>query len=921
MKIFTNKTIWKKIAIVLIFIILFQAIATNPAVAKSDGDVLEGGGKLLKPIFSLLVTVGDGIMNILHSSIMGIDESLIKVDTKAEWWKTLITVISVIITVACIIGAIILSGGVATILAWTAVIQIAGSLVLGTNFIANLAEGAGQAVMSQFGKDSLPSKLYLPLYSYSPEEIFRGNILLFNVNFFREPYTIKEATKKNEDGDKVISYYYYEDENGKDLDTDGDGNNDTKGYITSNQDSAAILQKTISSWYNAIKNICLVLMLSILVYIGIRILLSSVASDKAKYQTMLKDWLIGLCLLFLMHYIMAFSVTIVDKLTDVVSTSLDDNKYIALIPYKKEIKKDLEEIGLEEKLRVNAEEPKDGYAWPSNLMGYLRMKSQLNSHGWQYVGEAIIFLTLIMFTIMFTFTYFRRLLHMAFLTIIAPLVALTYCIDKLNDGQAQGFNKWFKEYIFNLLIQPMHLLLYYILITSTFELMGENIIYAMVATGFMIPAEKLLRSLFGFEKAATAPAIGPAGAMMASSLVSGLLNKRSGGAGKGEKASSKDDDSSDKVPKPRESNPVDAFLDEAEEDDDSPQQQMLDNYDEQFGGEDWDPAEREAMAREANGNEGSMNYSNEEYEDIVRGTLGPDASEEEVQRAMQEWYGNEGQTSENNRTNRTETESTGRAPTTPTTETPTQNSKKPRKIRRAIARRAHAYKAVGKAVIRDIPRKAKGLPKKAIRTVGKVGAGVAVGALAAGATAGITMATGDGSNVAKATAAAATAGFAMGTGMGKGTTMKPELKEAYDQAYDKSKEYKQDAMNDYVKDYMKDPKNKTYFEESLGKEEARKMYKSGEIEEYLNNGINNKKEIKALHKLQKETGIDRKRAIAVSQLNKMVGEDTNNMGQEKRDDWEQRLGGMAAKSGIRDRQGFAKKRLEEMDKLNDLMNK
>ena len=40
---------------------------------------------------------------------------------------------------------------------------------------------------------------------------------------------------------------------------------------------------------------------------------------------------------------------------------------------------------------------------------------------------------------------------MAFLTIIAPLVALTYPIDKINDGKAQAFNMWFKEYIFNLL--------------------------------------------------------------------------------------------------------------------------------------------------------------------------------------------------------------------------------------------------------------------------------------------------------------------------------------------------------------------------------------------------------------------------------------------------------------------------------------
>ena len=38
---------------------------------------------------------------------------------------------------------------------------------------------------------------------------------------------------------------------------------------------------------------------------------------------------------------------------------------------------------------------------------------------------------------------------MAFLTLIAPLVALTYPIDKMNDGQAQAFNRWMKEYIFN----------------------------------------------------------------------------------------------------------------------------------------------------------------------------------------------------------------------------------------------------------------------------------------------------------------------------------------------------------------------------------------------------------------------------------------------------------------------------------------
>ena len=37
-------------------------------------------------------------------------------------------------------------------------------------------------------------------------------------------------------------------------------------------------------------------------------------------------------------------------------------------------------------------------------------------------------------------------------------------IDKLNDGQAQAFNMWLKEFIFNILIQPFHLLIYMVFI-------------------------------------------------------------------------------------------------------------------------------------------------------------------------------------------------------------------------------------------------------------------------------------------------------------------------------------------------------------------------------------------------------------------------------------------------------------------------
>lgn len=121
---------------------------------------------------------------------------------------------------------------------------------------------------------------------------------------------------------------------------------------------------------------------------------------------------------------------------------------------------------------------------------------------------------------------------MIFLTLISPVVALTYPIDKINDGSAQGFNKWFREYIFNLLLQPLHLLLYFILVSSAFDLAASNYIYSTVAIAFMIPAEKLLRSLFGFEKAQTSGMVSAAaGGALAMAAIKGI-----GKIGKGKSA-------------------------------------------------------------------------------------------------------------------------------------------------------------------------------------------------------------------------------------------------------------------------------------------------------------------------------------------------------------------------------------------------
>lgn len=894
MKIFTNKSIGKKIVIAILIVLSFQIVMMKPVQA----DAVEFGGKLLSPIMSLLVGIGDGINDLISRTIMGYNSTLYEVEMGNSFWEKLGTIFVAIAAAAIAIVAIVATMGFAAMVA--AALSITATVTIG---MGTIVAGATVGLMAGvwYSDQVLPDDLYLPMYTYSAEEIFKGNILLFDVNYFHKAPQIKE----HKDDDGKILYYYYIDENGNEI-------------KTSNQNSAVILKNTVSSWYNGLRNICLVLMLSVLVYIGIRILLSSVASDKAKYLAMLKDWFIGLCLLFLMHYIMAFSVTLVEKLTDVVKTAVDENGYTVTIEASgskgEKIKEAVDKKHLNMPQYIQKEEDGSEYLiWPTNLMGSLRLQLQMEDYGAQYVGLSICFLMLCLFTLYFTIIYMKRVLHIAFLTIIAPMVALTYCIDKVNDGQAQGFNKWFKEYIFNLLIQPLHLLLYYILVTSAFELASTNVIYSIVALGFMIPAEKLLRGFFGFEKAQTAPAMGPAGAMMASTALSHMLNKGSKGKGKdGGSASGKTDGSSDSVPNPiRGRDPMESFMGSGEE---TPAQQQQDAYNENFGTGDWDPLEANALAEAANSGQGGMQYSREDYEQMARNDLGEDATQQQIQDHMRDVFGIE-----------PPQELTASGPTVPQPHPQqVQTKEKPKTgVRRRIKRMAHASWAAQKANVRSFPQR---LVRKIenshpMKALGKTAAGLTLGAAGAAAGVAIAATTGDPSNLTKIAGGAAIAGYATGSGRAQAIASpmdREEIKAVRDVAYNKG-EYKQDAMNDYVKDYIKDVQNRNYFEQKFGKNGAKEMLKKGGIvEKCLYNEITDKKEIAAAYKLQKE-GVVRndEEAISIAQLGQMVGDNTNHMTTKRRNEWKTRFSDMAAESGVKDREQFAANRLRELDKFYD----
>lgn len=330
----------------------------------------------------------------------------------------------------------------------------------------------------------MSDKYHIPVATYSPEQIFAGKVAGLDINF--------------------INPNKYTDSNGNDVES-----------------SAAQLQPTIASWYVAIRNLAVVGLLSVLVYVGIRIIVSSTASDKAKYKQMLVDWLIALCILFFMHYLMSFIITMTESVCTAIAGDGASN------------------------ITVNV--TNEGKSFNTNLLGLARFKTQYKDFG-PKMAYLIMYLALVIYTVVFTWFYLKRLLMMAFLTLIAPAVALTYPIDKMNDGKAQAFDAWLKEYAFNALIQPFHLIIYYVFVTSAMDLASTNIIYMIAALAFIMPAEKILRKFFGFDKAGAGTLGALAGGLTAGSLMSKLGKGKSGGSSG--KASGSNDTGTDNGEKP-----------------------------------------------------------------------------------------------------------------------------------------------------------------------------------------------------------------------------------------------------------------------------------------------------------------------------------------------------------------------------------
>ena len=265
---------------------------------------------------------------------------------------------------------------------------------------------------------------------------------------------------------------------------------------TTNGTIGGYLQSSISAVYNAFRYLVTAVYIVVLVYLAIRMMFSSIGRQKAKYKELFKYWLIGLLMLFSFHWVMAGIVWLSNTIVSIL--------YSLTLQVMTSATGGVENFLVKFGLSDNTPLTDFIVAKITDFLG-----ATVLVFGWAGVFAtpilAIIFaILLIKSAFSIIVTYFKRFFTILVLVLLFPIVVLSYVFDKIGDRKAQTLSIWIKEFVTNVMIQPIHaLILAFIGImfakaSDSFLLTNAVFapIFCLLALRLIPMGEELLKKLF-----------------------------------------------------------------------------------------------------------------------------------------------------------------------------------------------------------------------------------------------------------------------------------------------------------------------------------------------------------------------------------------------------------------------------------------
>lgn len=249
-----------------------------------------------------------------------------------------------------------------------------------------------------------------------------------------------------------------------------------------------IVRIQVAQWFYILRTLSAIVLLAILIYVGIRMAISTIAEEKAKYQKMLWDWCCSMALIFVLQYIAIFVI----ETNNIIVNFLKN--YLTGDPGFTNIGDAISEI----------------------------MDQAMGAMGIGSLVSTFVYCMIIFQTIAFMLVYIKRMIKVGFLIVISPMISITYSIDKMGDGKAQALNKWLKEFVYTILIQPFHCIMYIAFVNTAVNLLNTgatvsdvrnedlweaighmnqlaNGFLAILCLKFINDGEKALRKIFNFQ--------------------------------------------------------------------------------------------------------------------------------------------------------------------------------------------------------------------------------------------------------------------------------------------------------------------------------------------------------------------------------------------------------------------------------------
>ena len=207
------------------------------------------------------------------------------------------------------------------------------------------------------------------------------------------------------------------------------------------------LRNGVRMWYYIIRNIAIMVMVVILMYVAIRMLLNiytSSAEDKARYKEMMIAWVKALSTLVVMHIIIytviAFNTDIINTIKDV--AHIDDPRL-----------QNLNIILLERALDIRL-----SISFPATIL---------------YVLVTYL-------TVQYFFLYLKRFILVLILIISGPFIILKTAYESTGKSVSKAYSKWLYDLMINVMEQSLHALFYALFVKNLFEGAMTNLI------GFLI---------------------------------------------------------------------------------------------------------------------------------------------------------------------------------------------------------------------------------------------------------------------------------------------------------------------------------------------------------------------------------------------------------------------------------------------------